>query len=286
MYSLPISTYSDYWRSTKVWSSYIGWVAVFAAGTRYSILGAPELTQIMQPTFGQTTQSLNSQLGTKVNFSDSSQAASNPGVASQEVLSLETEKITNKIEIVDTEIPFDTQYVESDKLLPGKSEIQKKGENGILRQVIKTFEVGGQISDQQVQSSFEFKSPRLEVILRNSKPVPKKKVIIQKPSPTAIENLELDKMKISLTLTVEATAYTYTGNKTATGVEPREGLIAVDPKVIAMGSKIYVQGYGYAIAADTGGAILGNRIDVFFPTLRQCIDWGRKSVQVYVLQPS
>jgi len=287
MYSLPISTYSDYWRATKVWSSYLGGLAVFAAGTRYSVLSAPDITRTMQPTFQQTTQSLNTnKLGTEVSRGVSIQGESSPGVASQGVPSQGTERISNKIEVVDIEIPFDTQYVESDKLLPGKSEMQEKGEKGILRQVVKTFEVSGQINDQQVQSSFEFKSPKKEVILRNSKPVPKKKVIVQNSKPAAAKGPELAKMNIRLTLNVEATAYTYTGNKTATGVEPREGLIAVDPKVIAMGSKVYVEGYGYAIAADTGGAIRGNRIDVFFPTFRQCIDWGRKSVHIYVLQPS
>ena len=302
MYSLPISTYSDYWRATKVWSSYLGGLAVFAAGTRYSVMGAPDIIRTMQPIFQQTTQSLNTnKLGTEVSFSDprqwassqgtvsrgvSIQGESSPGLASQGISSQGAERISNKIEVVNIEIPFDTQYVESDKLLPGKSEMQEKGEKGILRQVVKTFEVGGQISDQQVQSSFEFKSPKKEVILQNSKPVPKKKVIIQSSIPAAVESLELAKMNIRLTLNVESTAYTYTGNKTATGVEPREGLIAVDPKVIAMGSKVYVEGYGYAIAADTGGAIRGNRIDVFFPTLRKCIDWGRKSVHIYVLQPS
>jgi 3D (Asp-Asp-Asp) domain-containing protein len=247
-------------------------LAVFAAGTRYSALGAPDMNRIIQPTFQQTTQSLNpNKLGTEVSR----------GLTIQEA-----ETITTIIEVVDIEIPFETQYVESDKLLPGKSEIREKGEKGVLRQVVKTFEVGGQISAPQVQDSFEFKSPKQEVILRNSKPVPKKKVLIQNSLPAAEKGLELAKMNIRLTLNVEATAYTYTGNKTATGVEPREGLIAVDPKVIAMGSKVYVEGYGYAIAADTGGAIRGNRIDVFFPTLRQCIDWGRKPVQIYVLQPS
>ena len=276
MYSLPISTYSDYWRATKVWSSYLGGVAIFAAGTRYSVLSAPDVIRTMQSSFQQNTNSLN------MNKIDEKFSSDLPR---QGVKSQEAERITNIIEVIDTEIPFDTLYVESDKPLPGKSEIRDKGENGILRQVVKTFKVGGQISDQQVQSSFEFKSPKKEVILQNSKPAPKKKVIIQNSIP-AEKGPELPKMNTSLTLNVEATAYTYTGNKTATGVEPREGLIAVDPKVIAMGSKVYVEGYGYAIAADTGGAIRGNRIDVFFPTFRQCVDWGRKSVRIYVLKPS
>jgi len=314
MYSLPISTYSDYWRATKVWSSYIGGLAVFAAGTRYSVLNTPHINPAIQSMFQQTAPSLptneleregsistlrqrGASQGTvsrgvsaqgEISRSVSIQGESSPGVSNPSVFSLGVDKITNKIEVVDKEIPFDTRYVESDKLLPGMSEIQEKGEKGILRQVVKTFELSGQINDQQVQSSFEFKTPKTEVILQNSKPVPKKKVITQnlKSISATGESLELAKMDIRLTINVESSAYTYTGNKTATGVEPREGLIAVDPKVIALGSKVYVEGYGYAIAGDTGGAIRGNRIDVFFPTLRQCIDWGRKSVHIYVLNPS
>jgi 3D (Asp-Asp-Asp) domain-containing protein len=297
MYSLPISTYSDYWRATKAWSSYLGGLAVFAAGTRYSVIGASDMARTMQPTYQQTAQSLNtSESGTEVNFSVPRQRVSGKGTVSRGVSNQEessqgvpgqgTGGISNKMEVVYTEIPFDTQYVESDKPLPGKSEVQEKGEKGILRQVLKTFKAGGQITDQQVQSSFEFKSSKREVILRNSKPAPKKKVVLQNAIPAAAVGLELANMNISLTLNVESTAYTFTGNKTATGVEPKHGVIAVDPKVIKLGSKVYVEGYGYAIAADTGGAIRGNRIDVFFPTLRQCINWGRKAIRIYVLKPS
>jgi 3D (Asp-Asp-Asp) domain-containing protein len=179
--------------------------------------------------------------------------------------------MTSRTQVEEKEIPFDTQYIESDTLLPGMSQIQEEGDNGILRQVVKTFEVGGQPIDQQVQSSYELKRPKKRVVIRNSKPV-------------VGENFELAKLKISQTLQVEATAYTYTGNQTATGIAAREGLIAVDPKVIAMGSKVYVEGYGYALAADTGGDIRGNRIDVFFATFRQCINWGRRPVHIYVLK--
>lgn len=285
MYSLPISTYSDYWRATKVWSSYIGGLAVFAAGTRYSVMSAPNITQAI-PMFQQTTQSLTiNKLGTEVGFSDIGQRPSGQGTVSRGVSSEGTSKISTKIECVDTEIPFETQYIESDKLLPGNSEIQEKGEKGILRQVVKTFEVDGQINDQQVQTSFEFKSPKKEVIFQNTKPVPKKKVVIANTAKSAApQSLEVSTMNVSRSLNIESTAYTFTGNKTATGIEPREGIIAVDPKVIALGSKVYVEGYGYAIAADTGGDIRGNRIDVFFPTLRQCINWGRKYVRIYVIK--
>ena len=57
------------------------------------------------------------------------------------------------------------------------------------------------------------------------------------------------------TLTVHGTGYTHTGSRTATGTYPRRGTIAVDPDVIPLGTKLYVPGYGYGVAEDTGGAV-------------------------------
>jgi 3D (Asp-Asp-Asp) domain-containing protein/LysM repeat protein len=93
-------------------------------------------------------------------------------------------------------------------------------------------------------------------------------------------------------LTVEATAYTAEcegcSGITATGVNLKENpdakVIAVDPNVIPLGSKVYVEGYGYATAEDTGGAIQGNRIDVFIPSKDQAVDFGRKTLNVKVLE--
>jgi len=83
---------------------------------------------------------------------------------------------------------------------------------------------------------------------------------------------------------IEVTAYTFTGDNTATGVPPRVGLVAVDPTVIPLGSKLWIGGYGYCTAADTGRDIKGYRIDVFFNTIRQCRQWGRrKHVHVEIL---
>lgn len=91
---------------------------------------------------------------------------------------------------------------------------------------------------------------------------------------------------------VSATAYTASCNGctgiTKTGIDlkknPNAKVIAVDPNVIKLGTKVYVEGYGYAIAGDIGGAIKGNKIDVFFPTKSQAYNWGRKSVKIKVLE--
>ncbi len=92
-------------------------------------------------------------------------------------------------------------------------------------------------------------------------------------------------------ITVKATAYTAScegcSGTTATGVDlnanPNAKVIAVDPSVIPLGSKVYVEGYGEAIAADTGGAIKGNRIDVFIPSEQGAINWGNKQVNITII---
>jgi 3D (Asp-Asp-Asp) domain-containing protein len=92
-------------------------------------------------------------------------------------------------------------------------------------------------------------------------------------------------------ITVKATAYTAScegcSGTTATGINlkanPNEKVIAVDPAVIPLGSKVYVEGYGNAIAGDTGGAIKGNRIDVFIPAEQDAINFGVKQLKVTIL---
>lgn len=70
---------------------------------------------------------------------------------------------------------------------------------------------------------------------------------------------------------------------TATGAFARRGVIAVDPDFIPLGTHVYVPGYGYAVAADTGGAIDGNRIDLCFDTVAEANFWGRRTVTIIVL---
>lgn len=82
---------------------------------------------------------------------------------------------------------------------------------------------------------------------------------------------------------MEASAYTYTGSRTASGQHPEVGMVAVDPAVISLGSRLYIEGYGFARAADTGGSIKGNRLDLFMENRSQCLSWGRRTVKVYVM---
>lgn len=91
--------------------------------------------------------------------------------------------------------------------------------------------------------------------------------------------------------TVSATAYTAYCNGcsgiTKTGLDLRKNsdlkVIAVDPNVIKLGTKVHVEGYGYAIAGDIGSAIKGNKIDVFIPTKSEAYKWGRKNVKLTIV---
>jgi 3D (Asp-Asp-Asp) domain-containing protein len=84
-------------------------------------------------------------------------------------------------------------------------------------------------------------------------------------------------------LKVDAVAY-YLPGKTALGVPVRRGVVAVDPKLIPLGTKLHVPGYGHGFAADVGHAIKGRIIDLWFPTTAQARSWGRRTVTITVFR--
>ena len=91
------------------------------------------------------------------------------------------------------------------------------------------------------------------------------------------------------TITMRSTAYTSDPSEnggystTAMGTAIRYGVAAVDPNVIPLGTRLYIEGYGYARAEDTGGAIKGNKIDLVFGSKAQSNRWGRRTVRVTIL---
>lgn len=108
---------------------------------------------------------------------------------------------------------------------------------------------------------------------------------------TTIQETSAPTSNVERTMTVEATAYTAycngcsgtTANGTNLRANPNLKVIAVDPRVIPLGTKVWVEGYGEAVAADTGGAIKGKKIDVFIPNLEGAYEWGRRTVTIKIL---
>lgn len=80
-----------------------------------------------------------------------------------------------------------------------------------------------------------------------------------------------------------ATAYNDVGT-TKSGVPSGPGRVAVDPRVIPLGTELWIEGYGPAVAVDTGSKIKNYKIDVWFGTRKECIEWGVKTVKVEILK--
>lgn len=124
----------------------------------------------------------------------------------------------------------------------------------------------------------------------SAKKVVKKKTVKKKTSTN--KKTAVSKKATYKTMTVKATAYTASckgcSGITATGInlkkKPNAKVISVDPKKIPLGTKVYVEGYGEAIAGDTGSAIKGNKIDLHMPTKKKALNWGVRSVKIKVYQ--
>ena len=110
---------------------------------------------------------------------------------------------------------------------------------------------------------------------------------IEEPA-EAVEPSYGGSMSYEYAIDMEATAYLPSDGGgagiTALGIPATYGIVAVDPNVIPLGSRVYIPGYGEALAADTGGAIYGNRIDLCMESYSEAMDFGRRYVTVFVLK--
>ena len=176
-----------------------------------------------------------------------------------------------QIETRQAKIPVAVQYEQADTLPEGTQELVQTGSEGV----------------EEVNE---------EVIYEKGKPVHVHEIgrtIITPMKPTIIRigvsGMEMAKShgQIKQVLTMEATAYLPTDGGgdgiTASGIQAKHGVVAVDPNVIPLGTKLYIPGYGEALAADTGGDIVGSRIDVVMEDYGEAMQFGRRTVEVYVL---
>ena len=192
-------------------------------------------------------------------------------------------------------VPHDTQKTYSDKLGRGAKKVTVKGKDGVNKVISTQKIVNGKAVETKTQTIVISKPVSQKVTLgtKVTKQTSKSKHI-SKLNPK--KEIELDKngvpLKYKSKMKVRATAYTHTGNRCATGVKPKPGYIAVNPKVIPYGTKMFIKTtdgkyiYGYAIAADTGGFIKNHPtgVDLFFDTKGECRTFGVRSVEIYILE--
>ncbi len=188
----------------------------------------------------------------------------------KEGMEITLKSLEKKDNVVKTEIPFETIKVETEDLAEGVKEVSQKGVKGVLETTSKQIFVQGNLVSEDVVN---------ETVL--SEPVDE---IIKVGTGKSIKTKKGD-FKVSHEFAMVATAYTAKSSaRTASGTLAKVGVVAVDPKVIPLGTKLYIDGYGHAVAGDTGSAIKGNKIDLFFNSHNEAINFGVKSLKVYVLK--
>lgn len=201
-----------------------------------------------------------------------------------EIAIFKVEKVLEEVEEI---IPFQSLAKKTDELDIGQERVAQEGENGLKKITIsKKYENGKLIGEEVVD----------EIVVKES--VPK---IVEKGT-RSVRTSSRGSFRYKKVLTMTATAYDLsyesTGKKpgdkwygiTASGTKARPGVVAVDPDVIPLGTKLYVESldgtpdYGFCVAEDTGGAIKGNKIDLFFSTAEEVAKFGRRKVKVYILE--
>lgn len=181
-------------------------------------------------------------------------------------------RVAESIETREQTVVFPVEKRSDDTLEKGMTNVVQKGHNGVKHEkVLVRYEDGRKTAETILEEQL-VSAPQSEIVTVGTRD-------ILQTSRGAV--------RFSRVMEMEATAYLPTDGSsegiTATGVPARYGVVAVDPRVIPLGSRVYVKGYGMALAADTGGAIVGERIDLCMETANEAWSFGRRFVKVYVL---
>jgi uncharacterized protein YabE (DUF348 family) len=204
----------------------------------------------------------------------------------KEDMNIKITRVETKIIEEKQEIQFSKEFKKSGEYKKGTSKVIQSGENGeklIKYQVV--YKDSIEVSREKVSEEI-VKDPVKEIIIEGTMEV--------------LKTFGGKELAYSKKLRVKSTAYTTDynrdgkpdnpyKNRTATGTIARRNkngysTIAVDPRIISLGTKVYVEGYGLAIAEDTGSAVKGNKIDVFVNSYYEAMRWGIKTLNIYILK--
>ena len=209
-------------------------------------------------------------------------------------LNLAITSIVTKEEVYNETIAFETEYVDDDNMKKGAEKVKTEGQNGEKVVTASVTYVNGIETKREVLNEEVTTEVVNEVIAvgtgKNVKSYGNGSAVIGNGTIT-LENGKV--LTYSGTRTVTATAYTSTdpgcGTRTSTGTTVRWGTVAVDPRYIPYGTKMFIVSndgymmYGEAVAEDCGGAIKRDKIDLYMPSRSQCLNFGRRTCTVYFL---
>ncbi|MFA7533320.1 MAG: 3D domain-containing protein [Tissierellaceae bacterium] len=195
-------------------------------------------------------------------------------------------KVEEVVEAYDEVIPFENIVNKNHSMDIGTTKTVQEGENGLKTIYLKKEFVDGKLLGTEVVGEETVSEPISQIIEKGTRDI-----IVTSRGDTSYRKA------ITMSATAYDLSYESCGKNpgdpgygiTASGTKARPGVVAVDPKVIPLGTKLYVQSldgskdYGFAIAEDTGGAIKGNKIDLFYEDSNVVYRFGRRKVKVYVL---
>ena len=195
-------------------------------------------------------------------------------------MEIEVINVTEEVIKESKSVPFEVNVVEDKDLLKGQTKVEEEGKAGENQLVYKiTYHNGKQVEKIFVEEVVSEK-PINKIVKKGTKVEEVKMASSRGESSRKISSNVNSKGKH---MSVVATAYT--GDSiTSTGKKPKWGTIAVDPKVIPYGTKVYIPQFNKTfIAEDCGGAIKGNKIDIFMNDESSVYNWGRKTIDIYIV---
>jgi len=205
-----------------------------------------------------------------------------PGLETMVEPDLKIRVINVRSEVIIKQVAINpvTEYRNDKNLERGKRKTIRSGKTGLAEHQIEMIYQDGVLTKQTIISKRVMEPVVNEIVAVGTKPVVRTLV-------TSRGSYRYVEAKV-----MEATAY-YPGPEscgkwadgyTYTGKKAGYGVVAVDPKVIRLGTQLYIEGYGKAEAADIGGAIKGNKIDLCYETYQEALRFGRKKIKVYILE--
>ena len=195
--------------------------------------------------------------------------------------------VETQYETVNQAIPFEEEVIKDASRYIGDDKLKTEGVDGekmIVRQLVYR---DGELSSREVMNQIILKEAVDEVKVVGTKFRAQTNLTgDERPYKAAPKEGEY----IEVLTAEDVTAYTHTGRRTSTGKWPKVGYVAVNPNVIPYGTYMYIKGYGYCYAQDTGAfrhedSGTKNQIDLFMETEKECRKWGRKhNVKVYIIK--
>ena len=205
-------------------------------------------------------------------------------------MELNIDRWTTTTEFVYEEVPFETEYVQTAKMVKGDEKVVTEGVNGELKHTAVITCFNGQEVSREIVATEQTVETVNQVIEQGTFEAEKGKLSI---GDGVIVTADGEVYTYNRTMKVKATAYTHTDagcdKITATGTTVHWGTVAVDPRLIPYGTKMFIVSndgkfvYGLSAAEDCGGSIKGNRVDLYMPTTKQCFSFGVRNCTVYFL---